>query len=157
LCSDQSEEKQNYGDDQYRLRRINQLRAAGLRVIQARAARGIAVGEFFPQGQLIESDYSKNQDSKNDANGVPFPRYQTAGVSFDATWELDFWGKFRRNIDAADLFPSISVGGSLGYEASDANDRSLENNLFDNNSSSWSFGPTLSWPILNYGRISSRT
>jgi outer membrane protein TolC len=56
-------------------------------------------------------------------------------------------------IATADLFPSISVGGSLGYEASDANNRSLENNLFDNNSSTWSFGPTLSWPILNYGRI----
>jgi len=27
------------------------LRAAGLRVIQARAVRGIAVGEFFPQEQ----------------------------------------------------------------------------------------------------------
>jgi NodT family efflux transporter outer membrane factor (OMF) lipoprotein len=288
------------------------LRTAGLRVIQARAARGIAVGEFFPQEQEIQADYSKNQNTKNDANGIPFPRptYQNAGLSFDATWELDFWGKFRRNIHAADaallasiadyddvlvtmiaevgltyvqirtferrielakvnvalqrqsleltesryrngkvsqldvtearstlantqasvpnlesslrdaklslgvllgrtpgeleqalaggsgipmapaqiaigvpadllrrrpdvrsaereaaiqseqigiatadLFPSISLGGSLGYKASDANNVSLSNNLFDSGSRVWSIGPTLSWPILNYGRI----
>jgi NodT family efflux transporter outer membrane factor (OMF) lipoprotein len=78
------------------------LRAAGLRVLQARAARGIAVGEFFPQQQSIDADYSTNRISKNDRNNPPFDDFQTAGVSFDATWELDMWGKFRRNIRAAD-------------------------------------------------------
>ena len=78
------------------------LRAAGLRVIQARAARGIAVGEFFPQEQAIDADYSTNRISKKDRNNPPFDDFQTAGVSFDATWELDMWGKFRRNIRAAD-------------------------------------------------------
>jgi NodT family efflux transporter outer membrane factor (OMF) lipoprotein len=78
------------------------LRAAGLRVIQARAARGIAVGEFFPQQQSIEGDYSTNRISKNDRNNPPFDDFETGGVSFDATWELDMWGKFRRNIRAAD-------------------------------------------------------
>jgi NodT family efflux transporter outer membrane factor (OMF) lipoprotein len=286
------------------------LQAAGLRVIQARAARGIAVGDFFPQEQAIRADYSNNQISKNDSNNPPFDKFRTAGLSFDASWELDFWGKFRRNIDAADaallasiadyddvlvtlvaevgltyveirtlerrielartnvglqrqsleisesryrngkvsqldvtearstllntqasvpqlesslrdarlslcvllgrtpgeldqelagssgipvppagivtgvpadllrrrpdvraaeraaayqseqvgiatadLFPSIAVGGSLGYEASNANNRSLGNNLLDSDSRVWSIGPTLSWPILNYGRI----
>jgi outer membrane protein TolC len=56
-------------------------------------------------------------------------------------------------IATADLFPSISVGASLGFEASDADNQSLQNNLFDNDSSTWSIGPTFSWPILNYGRI----
>ena len=78
------------------------LRAAGLRVIQARAARGLAVGEFFPQQQSIEGDYSTNRISKNDRNNPPFDDFETGGVSFDATWELDMWGKFRRNIRAAD-------------------------------------------------------
>ena len=40
------------------------LRAAGLRVIQARAARGIAVGEFFPQVQGISADYAQVQTSE---------------------------------------------------------------------------------------------
>ena len=56
-------------------------------------------------------------------------------------------------IATADLFPSISVGASLGFEASDADNESLQNNLFDNDSSTWSIGPTFSWPVLNYGRI----
>ncbi len=285
------------------------LQAAGLRVIQARAVRGIAVGEFFPQEQAISAGYSKNQISKNDRNNPPFPNFQKAGLSFDATWELDFWGKFRRNILAgdaallasiadyddvlvtlvaevgltyiqirtferrialaqanvalqrqsleitqaryrngkvtqldvaearatltntqasvpdlesslrdaklslgvllgrtpgelekelaggsgipkvpaqvaigvpadllrrrpdvrsaeraaayqsqqigiatADLFPSISIAGSAGFEASDADGLSLSN-LFDGASFVGSIGPTLSWPILNYGRI----
>lgn len=287
------------------------LRAAGLRVIQARAARGISVGEFFPQEQEIDADYSKNNISKNDLNNPPYHRFKTAGVSFDAAWELDLWGKFRRNINAADaallasiadyddvlvslvaevglvyveirtlerridlakenvriqqqsfelaesrfrngavtkldvtearstlantkaavpdlesslrtakfslcvllgqpvseledelaggsgiplapsgvtigvpadllrrrpdvrsaeraaasrseqigiavadLFPSFSVVGSFGYEASDAGNLSLGiNNLFDGNAFIWSIGPSLTWPILNYGRI----
>jgi len=285
------------------------LRAAGLRVIQARAVRGIAVGEFFPQEQAISAGYSKNQISKNDLNNPPFPNFQKVGLSFDATWELDFWGKFRRNILAedaallasiadyddvlvtlvaevgityvqirtferrielakanvalqrqsleitesryrngkvtqldvsearatltntqatvpdlesslrdaklslgvllgrtpgklekelaggsgiptapvqvaigvpadllrrrpdvrsaeraaafqsqqigiatADLFPSISISGSAGFEASDAGGLSLDN-LFDGSSFVGSIGPTLSWPVLNYGRI----
>jgi outer membrane protein TolC len=87
------------------------LRAAGLRVILARAARGIAVGEFFPQELEILADYSKYHNTKNDANGIPFPRptYQNAGLSFDAAWELDFWGKFRRNIHAADAALLASI------------------------------------------------
>jgi len=286
------------------------LRAAGLRVIQARAARGIAVGEFFPQEQAIQADYSRVQISENDRNNPPFYDFETVGLSFDASWELDFWGKFRRNINSADaallasianyddvlvtlvaevgltyvqirtferrielaklnvalqrqsleltesryrngkvsqldvsearatltntqasvpalesslreaklalcvllgrtpsaleealaggfgipvapaqvaigvpadllrrrpdvrsaeraaafqseqvgiatadLFPSISVGGSFGYEASDADDLSLDDNLFDRGSRVWSIGPAFSWPILNYGRI----
>ena len=289
------------------------LRAAGLRVIQARAARGIAVGEFFPQEQEIGANYSKNELSKNDLNNPPFKNFQTAGLKFDTTWELDFWGKFLRNIHAADaallasiadyddvlvtlvaevgltyvqirtferrielananvelqrqsleiaevryrygkvtqldvaearatltntqaivpdlesslrdatlslcvllgrtpseleeelaggsgiptapaqvvigvpadllrrrpdvrsaeraaasqseqigiavadLFPSISLAGSLGYEASDAGNLSLgTDNLFTKDAFIWSLGPSLNWPILNYGRIRS--
>ena len=287
------------------------LRAAGLRVIQARAARGIAVGEFFPQEQAIQADYGKVKISDNNSNNPPFHGpFQTAGITFDAAWELDLWGKFRRNIYAADaallasiaayddvlvtlvaevgltyveirtlerrielarvnvalqsqsleitesrfrhgkvsqldvtearatlsntqagvpslesslrdaklsmgvllgrtpgeldqllaagsgiprapaqlaigvpadllrrrpdvraaervaafrseqigiatadLFPSIAIGGSYGFQASDAGGLSLGNNLFDSGSKVWSIGPALNWPILNYGRI----
>jgi NodT family efflux transporter outer membrane factor (OMF) lipoprotein len=85
------------------------LQAAGLRVIEARAVRGIAIGEFFPQEQEISADYSKNQISDNDLNNPPFHDYQTADLSFDATWELDFWGKFRRNIYAKDAALLASI------------------------------------------------
>jgi NodT family efflux transporter outer membrane factor (OMF) lipoprotein len=85
------------------------LRAAGLRVIQARAARGIAVGEFFPQEQEISADYGKYRISDNNRNNPPFHRFREAGVSFDAAWELDLWGKFRRNINAADAALLASI------------------------------------------------
>jgi NodT family efflux transporter outer membrane factor (OMF) lipoprotein len=85
------------------------LRAAGLRVIQARAIRGIAVGEFFPQEQEISADYSKNRISENDLNNPPFHNFRTAGLSFDAMWELDLWGKFRRNIHAEDAALLASI------------------------------------------------
>ena len=85
------------------------LQAAGLRVIQARAVRGIAVGDFFPQEQEISAGYSKNKISKNDLNNPPFHSFRTADLSFDAMWELDFWGKFRRNIEAADAALLASI------------------------------------------------
>jgi NodT family efflux transporter outer membrane factor (OMF) lipoprotein len=55
-------------------------------------------------------------------------------------------------IATADLFPSISLTGSAGVEASTAGGLSL-GNLFEGSSFVGSIGPTLSWPILNYGRI----
>ncbi len=87
------------------------LRAAGLRVIQARAARGIAVGEFFPQEQAISADYLAATLSEVNRNQQPILDWQAAGFSFDAAWELDLWGKFRRNIYAADaaLLASIAA------------------------------------------------
>jgi outer membrane protein TolC len=57
-------------------------------------------------------------------------------------------------IATSELFPSIGISGSAGYEASNAGDRSLNaDDLFVGNSFVGSLGPTLSWPFLNYGRI----
>ena len=85
------------------------LRAAGLRVIQARAARGIAAGEFFPQEQAISADYLAAALSEVNRNQQPILNWQAAGFGFDAVWELDFWGKFRRNIQAADAALLASI------------------------------------------------
>ena len=75
-------------------------------MIQARAVRGIAVGEFFPQEQGINAGYSSLRINSNDP---PFDSFQTAGLGFDAAWELDFWGKFRRNIHAEDAALLASI------------------------------------------------
>jgi len=76
------------------------LRAAGVRVLQAMAARGISVGQLFPQVQELNGSYSRSKASEN---GPPVPTYSSStGLGFDASWELDFWGKFRRDIEAAD-------------------------------------------------------
>lgn len=76
------------------------LQAAALRVIEAQALRGIAIGNFFPQSQKIDGSYTRTHSSENGPlQGEDFNSYD---ARFDAAWELDVWGKFRRGIEAAD-------------------------------------------------------
>jgi NodT family efflux transporter outer membrane factor (OMF) lipoprotein len=88
------------------------LRVAGLRVIQARAQRGIAVGSFFPQSQEMFGSYAHQTLSKETFPGnLPgSPRAASTWQNgFDMGWELDLWGKFRRNIEAADASLDASI------------------------------------------------
>ncbi len=78
------------------------LRVAGLRVLEARARRGIAVGRFFPQTQEAFGGISGNQLSANVPGGEGDRRFAADEVGFQAVWEIDVWGKFRRGIEAAD-------------------------------------------------------
>lgn len=85
------------------------LRVAGLRVIEARAARGIAVGQFFPQLQQIVGGVDANQVSANGPTGSGDRSFATDSLGLQAAWELDFWGKFRRGIEAADAELLMSI------------------------------------------------
>ena len=87
------------------------LREAGLRVLEARANRGIAVGNLFPQSQALSAEYARNLDSSNTANLPPgfnrsFDNWTTSG---NVLWEVDLWGRFRRAIEAADADLDASV------------------------------------------------
>jgi len=107
------------------------LHAAGVRVLEAQARRAIAFGLLFPQHQEAFGDWTWNQLSENAgattldrnlaqnaagvvanplgtvANGVvgepgldtTFHNWQ---LGLGASWELDFWGRYRRGIEAAD-------------------------------------------------------
>src|SRR5262245_14388994 len=85
------------------------LRQAGLRVIQARALRGVAAGEFFPQVQAATGEGSYQRLSRNTPLGQGDNSYATLSVGIEAVWELDFWGKFRRGIESADAALEASV------------------------------------------------
>lgn len=85
------------------------LRTAGLRVLEARARRGIAVGRFFPQTQAAFGSISANQLSANVPGGEGDRSYGFDEVGLQAAWELDIWGKFRRGIEAADAEVLASV------------------------------------------------
>ena len=75
------------------------LHIAGLRVLEARAQLGIAIGFQYPQQQQANADASANQLSKNAPNGATADRYfYNYQATFDAAWELDVWGKFRRAV-----------------------------------------------------------
>jgi len=78
------------------------LQAAGVRVLEAQARRGIAIGTLFPQGQALVGSYSRVLQSKNIAIPVPDRSFGDLVLGFDAAWELDIWGRFRRGIEAAD-------------------------------------------------------
>jgi NodT family efflux transporter outer membrane factor (OMF) lipoprotein len=79
------------------------LRDAGFRVLAARAAYNITVGGFFPQSQRGVAEYARWQLSNNvgafqNLSIPPFSLWQTG---FNLSWELDLWGKIRRNIESA--------------------------------------------------------
>lgn len=81
----------------------NTLELAGLRVLESRATLAIATGLQYPQSQLMAGGATALSASENAANtaagDLDYIQYDL-GVA--ATWEFDFWGKYRRGIEAAD-------------------------------------------------------
>jgi NodT family efflux transporter outer membrane factor (OMF) lipoprotein len=81
------------------------LQAAGERIMQARAGRGIAVGLLFPQTQQATADYYNYKQSRKTVGSDEYDvkqYYSQWDGGLNASWELDFWGRFRRGIEGAD-------------------------------------------------------
>ncbi|MBL8797659.1 MAG: efflux transporter outer membrane subunit [Planctomycetia bacterium] len=78
------------------------LREAGFRVLQQRALLSGAVGTLFPQTQAMDGSYTRTNISREVANrsATPDPFYSQWNYGFTLAWELDFWGRFRRAIEA---------------------------------------------------------
>ena len=76
------------------------LRLAGIRILQARAQLGVAIGNLYPQQQSGVGSYSRINLSENTANVPLETAYSDYHIGFDAAWELDFWGKFRRGVES---------------------------------------------------------
>lgn len=85
------------------------LQEAGLRVLEFRARLGIAVGNQYPQMQQAQGGYARTQESQNVADPVPTRAFDEYAAGFDAEWEIDFWGRFRRGIESADASLLASV------------------------------------------------
>ena len=85
------------------------LKSAGLRVMQARYVRDITAGSMFPQQQEAFGAYQRTQYSDTIASGFLPRNTDLFKVGFDAFWELDAWGKFRRAIESADASLDASV------------------------------------------------
>jgi len=89
----------------------NTLKIAGLRVLESQARLGVASGNRYPQLQAVAGDATAISTSKSSANtdsrDLSFAQYNL-GASL--SWELDFWGRFRRGVEAADagLLASIA-------------------------------------------------
>lgn len=78
------------------------LQIAGLRILEARAQLGFAIGQQYPSnpgavGSAALNGLHEHSSSAQDLDLVA-GRYQ---VGFDALYEIDLWGKYRRGVKAA--------------------------------------------------------
>jgi NodT family efflux transporter outer membrane factor (OMF) lipoprotein len=110
------------------------LRAVGMRVLEARAQQAIAAGNIFPQTQEMTGSYSRVNLSRNQANNpaalnkvlaalpgskqalsqappgeIPTSFFSDWTAGFNLSWELDFWGRFRRAVESANASLDASV------------------------------------------------
>ena len=94
------------------------LQIAGLRVYEARALLGFATGTLYPQQQSVNGSAASIQISENAEPISNLPpgvgslvdtSYNRYGLSLDAAWEMDFWGRFRRGVESADANLAASL------------------------------------------------
>ena len=79
------------------------VQVAGLRILEARAQLGVAIGNLYPQTQEGSGSAQRNLLSSRVANQQDLQHaFATFGLGADAAWEVDFWGRFRRNVEASD-------------------------------------------------------
>lgn len=80
------------------------LKVSGVRVMQSRARLAAAIGDYYPQVQQALGSYGLERNSRNAPGGDSLTDvdYAQGKVGFGASWELDFWGKFRRAVESED-------------------------------------------------------
>ena len=89
------------------------LRTLGLRVLEAKARLAQSVGDLYPQQQALGGDFMYNRTSEHNAAGIGATASQ-AQFGFSAAWEIDFWGKIRRAIEAQD---TALLNSAAAYDA----------------------------------------
>jgi NodT family efflux transporter outer membrane factor (OMF) lipoprotein len=106
-------------------------------------------------GMPVE-DLSALLDANPEANIPRTPDYVVVGIPADLLRRRPDVRRAERNaaaqaeligIAAADLYPALSLTGTLGWQAANLSD------LFKSQSLNSSVGPVFQWNILNYGRI----
>jgi hypothetical protein len=88
------------------------LQVAGARVLQAQAQLQVAIGQLFPQQQALTGEVQHQRLSRDTPLTVTSdPNLRTSQIGVGATWELDFWGKYRRGIesDRAAMLASLAA------------------------------------------------
>ena len=85
------------------------LQIAGLRVLQAQAQLNVAIGEQYPQQQALSGSANFQYADTGLLNSNT--DFETRQIGVGATWEIDFWGKYRRGIEAdqATLFSDVAA------------------------------------------------
>jgi NodT family efflux transporter outer membrane factor (OMF) lipoprotein len=87
------------------------LREAAARVREARARRGVVGADQFPTVD-VNASASQNRASENSFGGFsggPGSESDLYDIGFDATWEIDIFGRVRRSVEAADADVEAAV------------------------------------------------
>jgi NodT family efflux transporter outer membrane factor (OMF) lipoprotein len=82
------------------------VRTAGMRIMEARAQLGVADSTLYPQGQQATGALLAVGEQRA---GGPDTRAAAFNAALNISWELDFWGKFKRSIEAADASYLASI------------------------------------------------
>lgn len=88
------------------------LQSAAAKVEEAFALRAVAAGEKVPAVNATGGVFETGQSAL--AGGASFTGYS---VGFDASWELDLWGRIRKTVDAADASARASIEDMRGVRA----------------------------------------
>ena len=75
------------------------VRTAGLRIMEARAQLGIAGSARYPQVQQVTGELLGVGSQRAGGSDTSEATFSAAG---QISWELDFWGKYRRSVESAD-------------------------------------------------------
>lgn len=80
------------------------LQVAGVRVLEARALLGEAIGGLYPQTQQIQGNVTYTRTSRKSFQGSfsKIFEYTQGQIGVGTSWEVDFWGRFRRGIESSD-------------------------------------------------------
>lgn len=103
-----------YGDDvlndlETRALTANQdLRATVARVDEARAAAGLARGSYFPDLSL-NSSLVRERTSQTTDNTLPQTETTTYRAALGASWEIDLFGRVRRQVESARAYAEASA------------------------------------------------
>jgi NodT family efflux transporter outer membrane factor (OMF) lipoprotein len=82
------------------------LQLAGLRVLESRAALGLADSARSPQVRQATGAITYVNTVQS---GGPDSDFVSAQAGVNAAWELDFWGKYQRGVEAAEAASMASI------------------------------------------------
>jgi len=77
------------------------LKKAEQRILEARFARNCTAGNLLPQSQRDVGGYVHGQISKNLTQGAFPDLFDLHYEGLAASWEMDVWGKYRRDLESA--------------------------------------------------------
>ncbi|MDD1615902.1 MAG: NodT family RND efflux system outer membrane lipoprotein [Methylococcaceae bacterium NSP1-2] len=87
------------------------LQTAGVRIFEARAQLGIAVGSEYPQTQQANGNVTQQQISAFAPNTTSIIDrvFASTGIGLSVGWELDVWGQLRRGVEASQANLDASI------------------------------------------------